>query len=77
MGLGGIIAKVFALVEAVLDQFVNLTTYQVTDECGAIIGYNATTLGCGDAIVGQISSLLYMGLALINDVVSGLAVNIY
>lgn len=77
MGLGGIIAKVLALVEAVLDQFVDLSTYQVTSECGSIIGYNATTNGCGDAIATQIADLTYMGLALVSDILAGLAANIY
>lgn len=69
--LPGIIAKILALVEAVLDTFVNVSTTSTLGSCN-IVQYETEMQNCGDALVTQISQMIYAGTELVASIISAL-----
>lgn len=69
--LPGIIAKILALVESVLDTFVTVAVNATVQDCG-IVQYQTDMQTCGDALVTQISQLIYSGTELVASIIAAL-----
>jgi hypothetical protein len=69
--LPGIIAKILALVEEVLDTFVTVNISATTGACD-IDQYNTFMQTCGDDLVTQLSQMIYAGVDLVANIISAL-----
>jgi hypothetical protein len=78
--LGKITAKVLAIVEAVLDNFVTVQAAPVNSglafctgtASGYLYVYNVAANGCGEALATQLAGLATLGLSMLNAILPGL-----
>jgi hypothetical protein len=74
--LVGIIAKIMALVEAVLDNWVSATAVGAPDPCTGIYAITTHMTDCGTQFAGDIAQVVVAITAMIPHVLSGLAANV-